>query len=613
MEAIYNNTEDADGKTTSSENRRRETRRFHAGGVSSQRESLREKLTEQHYLTEDEVRIMVLRAGVGCTPDNIGKLSKSTMDSIKQEEFVDPRKERKDATQVSIGRALYEFCLNMIIPCGESVATAIKYNFQANRELDQVSQKKAEIMERIIVLKQSSGVVHRPDMAVYNGRIEIAVGKQQKALYQQYKSMYQTRVYIPILSPPLPEPVESTPRAIRSTSRTRGQTQAQQEEQQAADNVGAAPVEAEVWETSKEHAQYQKELSTFEKDKRMELLEAFMTQQDSWERYELTKTTIEAQIMQLEEERMSLQAQELMFQEMRNQINMIVQKVKTAAQPHSFVRVQLEANVVVNEESIDRPWHSDNLCGIFHILHREYSTATFELFCTFLMDLLSITASSEEIATNPYVVAQRTDAKLKMWIDFKFDEFMTRDHLFTIANLKTLQGDMRKDAMTRVLEKAHQLRIEGDSTDVTLEYTDMPLYSALVRYEQTVSETSTFPSSKGSVKDSAHAHMKTVQKDVGALEQAAATTEILQKKKRAEGIYSREVSRDEDLWTSQGNFRYIALLKPCPVCRKGSEGHTRPRCFRGQCNACGYFGHMEEDCKHAPRTDFKSGGARAQS
>ena len=53
MEAIYNNTEDADGKTTSSENRHRETRRFHAGGVSSQRE----KLTEQHYLTEDEVRL----------------------------------------------------------------------------------------------------------------------------------------------------------------------------------------------------------------------------------------------------------------------------------------------------------------------------------------------------------------------------------------------------------------------------------------------------------------------------------------------------------------------------------------------------------------------------
>ena len=57
-----------------------------------------------------------------------------------------------------------------------------------------------------------------------------------------------------------------------------------------------------------------------------------MAQQDSWERYESTKTNIEAELMQLEEVKNGLQAQELMFQEMRNQINRIVQKVKTATQ-----------------------------------------------------------------------------------------------------------------------------------------------------------------------------------------------------------------------------------------------------------------------------------------
>ena len=316
-----------------------------------------------------------------------------------------------------------------------------------------------------------------------------------------------------------------------------------------------------------------------------------MAQQDFWERYEYTKTNIEAELMQLEEMKNGLQAQEIMFQEMRNQINMIVQKIKTAAQPHSFVRAQLETNVVVNDETVERPWHTDSLCGIFHILHREYSTATFELFCTFLMDLLSITATADEIATNPYVVAQRTDAKLQMWIDFKFDEFMTRDHLFTIANLKTLQGDKRKDAMTRVLEKAHQMRIESDPTDDTLEYTDMSLYSALVRYERTVSETSTFPSSKGSGKDSAHT--KPHPKDVGGALKQAAAAEVMGKKKRAEGKYNREVLRDEDLWTSQGNFRYIALLHPCPECKKNFGGaHAAPRCYGGQCRACGYYGHI---------------------
>ena len=613
METTYNNAEDADARTaTSSEYRRRGNRKFHAGGSSSQRETLRAKLTEQHILAEDEVRIVVLRAGVGCTPDSIGKLSKSTMDRIKQVEFVDPRKERKDATPVTIGRALYEFCVNMIIPCGESTVTAIKYNFDTNRELEEVSQRKTDIIERIIFLKQTNVVVHRPDMAIYNGRAEIAIKKQKKVLYQQYHGMYQARVGLQQAS--LQETTQSTPgTTTRSNSRARGQRLAQQEEQQAAEIADAGPVVVEQWEASTEHAQYQKELSTFDEDKRTELLEAFMTQQDSWERYDSTKTTIEAELMQLEELQKSLQSQELMFQEMRNQINMIVQKIKTAVQPHSFVRAKLEANVVVNAETIEGPWYSDNLCGIFHILHKEYSTASFEIFCNFLMDLLSLTATAEESATNPYVAAQRTDAKLKMWIDFKFDEFMTRDHLFVISNLKMLQGNMQKEVMTRVLEKAQQLKSDGDSADEALEYTDMPLYSALVRYERTVSETSTFPSSKGSVKDSAHASMKSMQKDVGALEQAAVTTEVLQKKKRAEGNYTREVSRDEDVWTSHGNFRYIALLRPCPECSKRLGGkHDKPRCFTGRCRACGYYGHMEADCKHTPRTGW-SGGDGGQS
>jgi len=244
METTYNSSEDIDAKTTSSEYRRRETKRFTAGGNTSQRDSLREKLSDQHYLNEDEVRNVVMRAGLGCTPDSIGKLSKSTMDSIKQVEFVDPRRERKDATQVTIGRALYEFCLNMIIPCGESTVTAIKYNFQANRELDQVSQKKAEIVERIIFLKQTHVVVHRPDMAIYNGRAEIAIKKQQRVLYQQYHGMYQARVGLQQAS--LQETTQSTPgTTTRSNSRTRGQRLAQQEEQQAAESADAGPVVVE--------------------------------------------------------------------------------------------------------------------------------------------------------------------------------------------------------------------------------------------------------------------------------------------------------------------------------------------------------------------------------
>ena len=186
---------------------------------------------------------------------------------------------------------------------------------------------------------------------------------------------------------------------------------------------------------------------------------------------------------------------------------------------------------------------------------------------------------------------------------------MTRDHLFTIANLKTLQGDVRKDAMTRVLEKAHQLELEGgEGSDATLEYTGMPLYSALVRYERTLSETSTFPSGKS--KQSVSANPKSQPTHSSALEQAAAASEG---KKRAEGRYTKEVLRSEDLWTSDGSFRYMALLAPCPECRKRTGAHGIPMCYGGRCYSCGYFGHRAPDCKHAPRPDFKSGGGGKQT
>jgi hypothetical protein len=116
-----------------------------------------------------------------------------------------------------------------------------------------------------------------------------------------------------------------------------------------------------------------------------------------------------------------------------------------------------------------------------------------------------------------------------------------------------------------------------------------------------VSEKSTFQKGKGSAPNRV---MKVQSMDASALEQAAAATEGFKKKKSAEGPYSREVTRDEELWTTPGNFRYLATLKPCPESKKQSGGeHSRPRCFTRQCKVCGYFGNSGSDCKHTPRTD----------
>jgi hypothetical protein len=226
------------------------------------------------------------------------------------------------------------------------------------------------------------------------------------------------------------------------------------------------------------------------------------------------------------------------------------------------------------------------------------------------MDLLSITATAEELATNPYVVAQRTDVKLKMWLDFKLEQFMTPDHLFTIANLKTLQGDVRKDAMTRVLEKARQLEVEGADTEAALEYAGMPLYSALVRYEKTLSETSTFPSGN-KVKSNVVAKPPTLSGS-GALEQAAAASDS-GPRRVAEGPYNYEVTREHDLWTSNLQFRYTGTKAACPDCTARTGKHVGSACYSNRCTNCGYYGHRPAECKHTLRPGFTPGGGGKRS
>ena len=548
--------------------------------------TLRGKLIDIHHLDQEEVNQIVANMGKGCAIANISKLSKSTMDSIKQVEFVDPRKSNKDATRMQVGRAIYEFAVNMIIPCGEAFVMAVKYNIDITGELDNVSRQKEVLTNTINDKRLSLATVYRPDRGVFDARIEIAVGKQNAHLKQRYQSMFNIK--------------QNTP-ATRTRSTIRSVTE------ESADGTPRTPTgtDRETWEESVEFTRYQTELQAFTEETRLATLMSYMEQQDAWERFESSRGTVELEIRALEEQRSDVQALELMFQEMRNQMNTIVQKVKNAAAPHVFICDKLRGQIVVNNENIFQPYYSDNLCGIFHILHREYSTASFELFCTFLMDTLSITATAEEVATNPYVVAQRTDAKLKMWLDFKFSTFMTTDNFFTIANLKALQGDVRRDCMTKVLEKAHEIERNGLAEDEVLEYQDMPLYSTLVRLEKTITETSTFPSSQKS--NSKHnPNPKSYEPDATEAAAAASVTGDTGDKGDRK-LYKGEVFRAANVRGPSG-FPYVATKIACPDCRERNDKQHTPRCYGSQCTVCGYFGHRSNECRHTPRPDYKKGG-----
>lgn len=609
--------EDERKSETFSEQQRNAGRHLGMQFNPNQNPSLREKLIEPHYLTPDEVEVIVANMGRGCTLSNISKLSKSTMDSIKQVEFVDPKRNNPNVPRLQVGRAIYEHCVNMIIPCGEAFVMCVKYNVDVSKEIEKLSGKKEALTNAIYDRKQRLTTVHRPDMAVFQARIEIATAEKDAYLRGSYQAMFNTRLktQTPATERTQTPGTTRTRSGSRSGAQSRAQTTGGDEvlasvEEMQDSGTPQTPTggTSESWESSNEYARYQTDLKKVTEEVRLHMLKQFMAQQDSWEAFESSKGDIELEVRQLEEQKSDLQTLELLFQEVRNQMNLIVQKVKNAANPHTFICDKLKGQLVLNNDiHISQPYYSDNLCGIFHILHKEYSTPTFELFCTFLMDLLSITATAEELATNPYIVAQRTDAKLKMWLDFKFDTFMTRDNLFTVANLKALQGDIRRDCMTKVLERAHDIeRNGGHSSDTVPEYQGMPLYSTLVRLEKTVSETSTFPSGQ---KKRGEPNPTPKPNVPDSTENAAAASEGEERRLvRDSPPYTSEIRRNQNLWSSNG-FPYVATKVPCVECKDRTTTTHRPLCYGTKCTACGYFGHKHTACKHTPKAAKAGGGA----
>ena len=286
---------------------------------------------------------------------------------------------------------------------------------------------------------------------------------------------------------------------------------------------------------------------------------------------------------------------------------------------YSFIREKLAKNVIVNGDSIVQPLATENLSGMFALLHQEYNKITMGAFCDYLMALMSESSSKEESSKNPQVQLKRMDKHLKMWLDMDLEKFMTPDHLFTICLLRSYHPDtvIRSDGVRHILEYSRRLE-----TDITLkaavgEYANMPLYTELVRWINDVHVKSMqfSNSAKGSPANTMPNAPHTSQSDKKSpsLELAATATSATgasataasentngprrnqrpyfhpRNKTYASGPYHAEVYRTSDLYGKSG-FPYQALTNPCVSCN-----HI-PRCLGKQCPKCHYWGHNATDC-----------------
>jgi len=174
-----------------------------------------------------------------------------------------------------------------------------------------------------------------------------------------------------------------------------------------------------------------------------------------------------------------------------------------------------------------------------------------------------------------------------------------------IADVEVEVIEIRKDGVQRVLEHAYRLENDASLREVVGEYSNMPLYSELVRWINDI-HLKSIQFSSPSVQNT-NAPIRTLKSQPAYekprdLEQAAAATVSRPyetgktSKTLASGVYENEITRDQKLFCSNG-FLYVATIAPCSNC-----AHA-PRCFQRQCPKCKFWGHREQECHQRPRSD----------
>ena len=92
--------------------------------------------------------------------------------------------------------------------------------------------------------------------------------------------------------------------------------------------------------------------------------------------------------------------------------------------------------MLVCNEAIEQPYESQNLSGIYQILLDVYSKASISFMCDYLLDLLSVMATAEDVERNPDVMVTKMAPRIKQFSDMRLSSYLTQDMLFVVSLLK---------------------------------------------------------------------------------------------------------------------------------------------------------------------------------
>jgi hypothetical protein len=503
----------------------------------------------------------------------------------------------------------------MIVQGGEAFVAAVKTNLDFDEVTSNLRVLTQGLDDDILRLEASKIDVDEPREKIMELELKHAILEETERLFEVYQTKFAARLgRVPDVLP--------YAYVRRSSSPSRIQTTGLSGDSQDEDEV-VLKVKPEDWEGSTEQARFKAEVEQFSCRIRDEMEKQYLREFKVAREAKKNRAQAVVKIAEVKVNIVRTQVVEILVTEFKNLKTVIVNKIQAAIAEHSTIRTRLKQNVLVCGMAIEAPYDYHNLSGIYQILLDTYSRASISFMCDYLLDLMSLEVSADEVERNPEVMLTKMAPKIKMYNDMRLNEYLTQDMITVVFTLKAYPQSTRQDILQHLYIEL-QARENDPGRAIRAEsHPGMAMYSIVVNYitEILVKAKQFTPVEKVKDKEPWRARVKPT--DPG-LESAAYGQEggpgggpekTPRDRKYVMGVYRGEVTRANSLWIKHrvgrdgpmGEFLYTATNRPCPDCT-----NHKPKCYTLQCSKCKKYGHRDIQCHQQP-SETSGGGAGGHS
>ena len=355
----------------------------------------------------------------------------------------------------------------------------------------------------------------------------------------------------------------------------------------------------------------------------------FVAKTDAYELYVQKNQELTFQEEDLAEKKARLQKVVSMIEGLKGALVLMTTKLKECVNFHGIVKGKLGMMAVLDAtgESIDNPWETNNIAGLYQHLTSHYKKASLVKFNDDFGALMKVNFPKEEVLRYPLNVVSEMDKFVFEWNNMGYWEFMSKDVFFTNLLLCKIPTSLLKEKCTshvngeikrleRERETAHFSDGKSVGSSAGEEY--MHLYLSLSAYIKEQQDSTQHRSFENTSSNLSHGGAKGGAKGVfgakggfgakagfgGNVETAAAAV-ALDERNLARGPYTGEITRDRGLVVRSvktGSLHpYTATSQKCPDCYPPvgpAVQRHEPRCFEGACDKCKLHGHKSVDCQH---------------